>query len=40
MATLVVDRPPLNALSYRAKEEIAACLEEIATDTSVRCLSV
>ena len=38
LATLVVDRPPLNALSYQAKEEIAACLEEIALDQTVRCL--
>ena len=40
VATLIVDRPPLNALSYHAKEEIAACLEEIASDPSVRCLIV
>ena len=40
MATLVVDRPPLNALSYQAKEEIAACLEEVAADSAVRCLIV
>ncbi len=38
VATLVVDRPPLNALSYQAKEEIAACLEEVATDPDARCL--
>jgi enoyl-CoA hydratase/carnithine racemase len=40
VATLVVDRPPLNALSYQAKEEIASCLEEIAVDPAVRCLVV
>ena len=40
VATLVVDRPPLNALSYQAKVEIAACLEEIATNPAVRCLIV
>ena len=40
VATLVVDRPPLNALSYLAKEEIGACLEEIAADPSVRCVVV
>lgn len=40
VATLEVDRPPLNALSYQAKEEIAACLEEVAADPSVRCLIV
>jgi enoyl-CoA hydratase/carnithine racemase len=39
-ATLVVDRPPLNALSYQAKVEIGACLEEIAADPAVRCLVV
>ena len=40
LATLVVDRPPLNALSYQAKEEIGACLEEIAADPAVRCVVV
>lgn len=40
VATLVVDRPPLNALSYQAKEEIAGCLEEVAADSAVRCLIV
>jgi enoyl-CoA hydratase len=40
VATLVVDRPPLNALSYQAKEEIAVCLEEIAADPAVRCLII
>jgi enoyl-CoA hydratase/carnithine racemase len=40
LATLVVDRPPLNALSYQAKEEIAACLEEVAADATVRCLII
>jgi enoyl-CoA hydratase/carnithine racemase len=40
VATLTVDRPPLNALSYQAKEEIAACLEEIAADPAVRCLII
>ncbi len=38
VATLTLDRPPLNALSYEAKEEIAACLEEIAAERDVRCL--
>lgn len=38
LATLVVDRPPLNPLSYQAKEEILACLEEIAAEQSIRCL--
>jgi enoyl-CoA hydratase/carnithine racemase len=40
LATLVVNRPPLNALSYQAKEEIAACLEEVAADATVRCLII
>lgn len=40
VATLSVDRPPLNALSQQAKEEIAACLEEIAADPAARCLIV
>ncbi len=38
VATLILDRPPLNALSFQAKEEIAACLEEVAADPDVRCL--
>jgi len=37
-ATLVVDRPPLNPLSYQTKEEILACLEEIGADQGIRCL--
>lgn len=40
VATLTVDRPPLNALSYQTKEEIAACLEEIAANPALRCLVV
>lgn len=38
LATLVVDRPPVNALSYQTREEIAGCLEEIAADRSLRCM--
>jgi len=38
LATLMVDRPPVNALSYRTKEEIGECLEEIAADGSLNCL--
>jgi enoyl-CoA hydratase/carnithine racemase len=38
LATLVLDRPPVNALSYQAKEEIARCLDEIAADSGIRCL--
>jgi len=37
LATLVIDRPPLNPLSHQTKAELLACLEEIA-DSSVRCL--
>jgi enoyl-CoA hydratase/carnithine racemase len=40
VATLTIDRPPLNALSYQAKEEIALCLEEIAADATIRCLII
>lgn len=38
LATLILDRPPVNALSYQAKEELAGCLEEIAAERSVRCV--
>jgi enoyl-CoA hydratase/carnithine racemase len=38
LATLTLDRPPVNALSYQAKEEIAGCLEELAETPGVRCL--
>ncbi len=40
VATLTVERPPLNALSYQVKEEIAGCLKEIAVDQAVRCLVI
>jgi len=40
VATLVLDRPPVNALSYAAREELAAALEEIAAEGGVRCLVV
>ncbi|HWU40326.1 MAG TPA: enoyl-CoA hydratase-related protein, partial [Candidatus Acidoferrum sp.] len=38
LATLIVERPPLNALSYQVKQEIAACLEEISREAAVRCV--
>ena len=38
VATLVVDRPPLNPLSHQTKAELLACLDEIAADPAVRCL--
>jgi enoyl-CoA hydratase/carnithine racemase len=40
VATLVLDRPPVNALSFDAREELAACVEEVAGDPDVRCLVV
>jgi enoyl-CoA hydratase/carnithine racemase len=39
-AMLTIDRPPVNAISYQVKEEILACLEEVAADQAVRCLIV
>jgi enoyl-CoA hydratase len=39
-ATLTIDRPPVNALSYQVKEKILTCLEEVAADQTVRCLIV
>jgi enoyl-CoA hydratase len=38
LATLVIDRPPLNPLSHQTKAELLGCLEEIAADHAVRCL--
>jgi enoyl-CoA hydratase/carnithine racemase len=38
VATLVLDRPPVNALSFDAREELAACVEEVAAEPAVRCL--
>ena len=38
LATLVIDRPPLNPLSHRAKAEMLGCLEEIAGDPAIRCV--
>jgi enoyl-CoA hydratase len=38
LATLTIDRPPLNPLSHQMKDELLACLEEIAADPSLRCL--
>jgi enoyl-CoA hydratase/carnithine racemase len=38
VATVVVDRPPVNALSFQARQELAACVEEVAADPDVRCL--
>ena len=38
LATLTVNRPPLNPLSHQVKAELAVCLERLASDSSVRCL--
>jgi enoyl-CoA hydratase len=38
LATLSVDRPPLNPLSHQVKTELHECIEEIAADPEVRCL--
>jgi enoyl-CoA hydratase/carnithine racemase len=38
VATVIIDRPPLNPLSHGTKAELLACLEEIAADHGVRCL--
>lgn len=38
LATLVIDRPPLNPLSHQAKADLLGCLEEIAADPTIRCL--
>ena len=38
LATLTIDRPPLNPLSHRVKAEMLACLEEIAANATLRCL--
>jgi len=40
LATLTLDRPPLNPLSHQVKTELLDCLEEIAADPNVRCLIV
>ncbi|MFA5027222.1 MAG: enoyl-CoA hydratase-related protein, partial [Candidatus Methylomirabilota bacterium] len=38
LATLTLFRPPLNPLSHQLKSELAACLERLAADASIRCL--
>jgi len=38
VATITIDRPPLNPLSHQVKAELQACIEEIAADPDVRCL--
>jgi 2-oxoglutaroyl-CoA hydrolase len=39
-ATLVLDRPPLNVVSFRARAQIAAILEEMDRDPEVRVIVV
>jgi len=38
VATITVDRPPLNPLSHQVKAELSECLEEVADDAGIRCL--
>lgn len=38
LATVTLDRPPLNPLSHQLKAELLECLEEIAADHGVRCM--
>ncbi len=38
LATVTLDRPPLNPLSHQVKAEILECIEEIAADTGIRCM--
>ena len=40
LATLTIDRPPLNPLSHQVKAELSECLEEIAADQRIRCVVV
>lgn len=38
LATVTVDRPPLNPLSHQVKAELLECLEELAADAGIRCV--
>ena len=38
LATITVDRPPLNPLSHQVKAELSECLEEVAADQGIRCM--
>ncbi|MFB3817106.1 MAG: enoyl-CoA hydratase/isomerase family protein [Candidatus Methylomirabilales bacterium] len=38
VATLTIDRPPLNPLSHQLKDELAGWLERLAADPGVRCV--
>ncbi len=38
LATVTVDRPPLNPLSHQVKTELLECLEAVAADPEIRCV--
>ncbi|MCX5735052.1 MAG: enoyl-CoA hydratase-related protein [candidate division NC10 bacterium] len=38
LATVTLDRPPLNPLSHQLKAELSDCIEEIAADAGIRCM--
>ena len=38
VATITVDRPPLNPLSHQVKAELSECIEEIDADQGIRCM--
>jgi enoyl-CoA hydratase len=38
VATITLNRPPLNPLSHQVKAELLECLEEIAADLDIHCL--
>ncbi|HTU02465.1 MAG TPA: enoyl-CoA hydratase-related protein, partial [Candidatus Sulfotelmatobacter sp.] len=38
LATITINRPPLNPLSHQVKAELHDCVEEIAADPGLRCL--
>jgi enoyl-CoA hydratase len=38
LATLTIERPPLNPLSHQVKTELHECIEEIAADQGIRCV--
>ena len=38
LATVTLDRPPLNPLSHQLKAELLECLEEIAATQGIRCM--
>jgi enoyl-CoA hydratase len=40
LATVTVDRPPLNPLSHQVKTELMECIEAVAADPTTRCLAI